>query len=832
MTLAWRLALRDMRGGLGGLALLAVCLFLGVATIAGVGSLSASIVDALESEGHAILGGDVAVEVPQRRANQEERAAFEALGETAELVLMRANVSTPDNSETMIAELKAVDESYPLYGDFALQGGGTVQEALADGVLLGPGAAERLGISTGDRVRIGRARLPVAGLIAEEPDKVAEGFVLGPTVLLSMSDFVRTGLERPGSLYEVQYRIRLDDPGADLEAIEEDLLDRFPTSALDVDTRDNAAPGARRFILNTGQFLTMVGLTALLVAGVGVGSGVTSYLSSKTRAIAALKSMGADSRTILSIYLIQIGLVTVGAVIAGATIGAFVPSVVGAVAGETLPVPPAAGVYPLPLLTAILYGALAAFAFAIWPLMQAKAVPAARLFRAGIERLSRPPLTIAAMIGLAAFAIFLLAVLQAREPLFAAGFLAASIGVLVILALLATGIVAAARAFPRPRQPLMRLAVANLTRPGGMTRQLTVALGLGLTLFAVLAVIETNLSGQIEQTIPDKAPSHFILDIPGEGEARFREIAAENGGEGELRIVPTMRGPITAVDGMQVADMEEIPEGAWVLRGDRGLTFAREVPQGNRIVAGEWWAEDYDGPQLISLDAEIAETLDLHVGDTLTVNVLGIPLTAEISSLREIDWSSMGFNFALVYSPGPIEQAPYSYMATVRVPPERDRALSQALGNALPSASIIRVADVVSSAETLLGQLSTAIRAASSVAILAGIAVLVGAIVAARRARTYDAVMLKVLGATRGQILFAFLTEFVILSVAVAGLALILGAAGGWYVITQVFELEWLPDWAPVIATVGIGALVVTALSLIGSWSALRARPARALRAL
>ncbi|MBZ6379562.1 ABC transporter permease [Pacificimonas flava] len=832
MTLPWRLALRDLRGGLGGLRLLIACLFLGVGAIAGVGSLSASILTALAAQGQDILGGDVAVEMSQRRASPEERAAFEALGDVSELVLMRANVATADNSETIIAELKAVDTAYPLYGQFRLRGGGDLQNALEDGLLLGTGAAERLGVRIGDRLRVGEARLPLTGIIENEPDKVAEGFVIGPTVMIGLGDFARTGLERAGSLYEVQYRIRAAGD-LDLEEVEEDLLERFPDGGLDVDTRDNAAPGARRFILNVGQFLTLVGLTALIVAGVGVGSGVSSYLRSKTRSIASLKSIGAGSKLIFRTYMIQIGLVTFGAVLAGAVVGALVPSAVSLVAGEVLPVPPAGGIYPLPLLTAILYGFLTAFAFAVWPLLQARDIPAARLFRAGVETAGRPPASVLGLMFAAGLLVAVLAVVQARQPLFAAGFLAAAMATLLLLGLIAGLIVAAARALPRPRHPLFRLAIANLTRPGGMTRQLTVSLGLGLTLFAVLGVIETNLSGQIERTIPEEAPTHFLLDIPAEGETEFRDMVSEAGGAGtDIRTVPSLRGAITAVDGKLVSEMEEIPEGAWILRGDRGLTFASEIPEGNRIVSGEWWPADYDGPQLLSMDAEVARTLGLEVGDTLTVNIFGFPLTAEIANLREIDWATMGFNFGLVYSPGEIEEAPYSLMATIRVPDEGDRLLTRRVGDSFPSSSIIRVSDVLDSAETVLGQLSAAIRAASAVAILAGIAVLVGAIAAARRARTYDAVMLKVLGATRPQILLAFLIEFAILSAVVAGLALALGAAGGWFVITQVFDLEWLPDWGPVVAVVLAGASAISLLSLVGNWSALRARPAQALRAL
>ncbi|MEM8825981.1 MAG: FtsX-like permease family protein, partial [Pseudomonadota bacterium] len=390
MNLPLRLALRDLRGGLGGLRLLAVCLFLGVAAIAGVGSLSASIAGALSAEGQAILGGDVEVRIAQRRALPAERATFQAEGELTEVVQMRANVALPDNSDTMIGELKAVDDAFPLYGDFTIVGGGDLQTALGRGILIGAEAAERLSIGIGDRVRVGTGLLTIAGTLDQEPDKVAEGFSLGPTLLMTQADLARTGLERPGTLFRSHYRIRVPggvDPGDVAERIET----AFPEAGFRIQDRTNAAPGARRFIQNVGQFLTMVGLTALLVAGVGIASGVSSYLATKTRSIAALKSVGADSGTIFRLYLLQIAIVALVAVAAGTLVGAVVPAIVASVAGDALPVPPRAGIYPLPLVSALVYGLLAAVIFALWPLTQARDVPAARLFRAGVEGMRRPP---------------------------------------------------------------------------------------------------------------------------------------------------------------------------------------------------------------------------------------------------------------------------------------------------------------------------------------------------------------------------------------------------------------------------------------------------------
>jgi putative ABC transport system permease protein len=278
--------------------------------------------------------------------------------------------------------------------------------------------------------------------------------------------------------------------------------------------------------------------------------------------------------------------------------------------------------------------------------------------------------------------------------------------------------------------------------------------------------------------------------------------------------------------------MAELPEGAWFLRGDRGLTYARDVPQGSRIVEGKWWPADYAGPPLVSLDVEAARAVGLKVGDSINVSILGREIEARIASLREIDWDTMGFNFVIIFAPGALESAPHSFMATISMPEAQERPFSRAVSNAFPGVSAIRVKEVVEAVATMLTQLSVAVRSAASVAILAGIAVLIGALAASRRARTYDSVMLKLLGATRARILAAQALEFTALALILAFVAFGLGTASGWYVVVEVLELEWAPDWGVVALTLLAGALVTLVLGLLGSLPALAARPARALRTL
>jgi putative ABC transport system permease protein len=831
MSLAWRFALRDLRGGLLGLRLLAVCLFLGVAALAAVGSLSSAIVAELSARGTVILGGDLQMEVVQRVAEPAELEAFAKVGTVSETVRMRAMASSADGLNSVLVELKGVDAAYPLFGKLTLEPRALAARPAGTDVAIAPALAERLSLKVGDKVRIGEAQLRVIGIIAEEPDRVGEGFTLGPVALVDQAGIAATQLVQPGSLYTMKYRIKTGarDPARAGEA----LVKQFPSGGWEVRDRANGAPGTRRFIERLGQFLALVGLTSLIVAGIGVGNGVTSYLEGKRSGIATMKALGATSNTIFLTYLFQIMIVAIGGIIAGLAFGALSPWAIKTFAGDALPVQPSVALYPVPLLISAAFGMLIAVGFALVPLARARSVTAASLFRAGLEAEARPALlTIVALIGIAA-AIAALAIFTASNPLFAAIFLVAAAGVLIILTLVGAGVRSVAAKLPRPKAPLIRLALANLHRPGAQTSRLVVALGLGLTLFATLAVIESNLAGQIERTVPKRAPNFFVLDIPLADIDAFRSLVARQAPGSELITVPSLRGPVVAVGDQRVSDMKDIPDEAWVLRGDRGLTYAADLPEGSRIVSGKWWPKDYAGPPLVSLDVDAARALGIKVGDTLTISVLGVEIVAEIASLREINWDTLGFNFAMIYSPGVLEAAPHSFMATIAMKnASNEGALNNAITQAFASTSLIRVKDVITQVGDLLGQLATAVRLASLVAVAAGIAVLIGAIAASRRARIYDAVILKTLGATRRQILVSQAIEYAGLAIIVSLLALLIGAGGGWYVVTQTLGLDWSPDWIQVLGTTAAGAILVLGLGLIGSLPALAARPAEALRTL
>jgi putative ABC transport system permease protein len=835
---AWRIARRDLRTRFRGLRLLLICLFLGVGAIAAIGTLTGSIERELATRGRTILGGDIEAQVWQRGLTPEERRAFGALGALSEGTRMQAMASAGAGQDSVTApvELKAIDARWPLVGRLRLKDGREVGAPAEGTAWIGEGAAERLGVAPGGAITIGGERLTVAGVIAEEPDRLSEGLSLGTVAIVRDTLPERAGLTAPGAMFRTKVRVAMPpsrDPKATVEALER----QFPEAGLSFRTRDRASPGTERFVSRMGEFLVLVGLAALAIAGIGIGGGVSSYLEARRSSIATFKVLGATSGDIARIYVLQIAAAALAGSLAGLVAGVLVTPLLGSALGALLPVTPGFVVAPKALAIAAAYGVLVALVFAAPPLVRARAFPAMALMRARVAPLAVPPRALLVPVGLGILTIVALALASAAQIQVTALFLAGAAGVLVLLGGLGWAIRALAARLPRPRRPLLRAGLANLHRPGAQTGALVTALGFGLATFVLLAVIQTSLDANIRARIPQRAPDYIALDVPRDRFTEFEQAIAATVPGAEIRAVPALRGAILAYgpEGRmtRVSELEEIPENAWALRGERGLTYADELPQGNALTEGQWWPQGYAGPPLVSVDEEFAKAIGLKLGDRVTVGVLGVERTATVASFRRLDWENMGFNYVLVFSANTLADAPHNLAAMIDVPAGAERAgLLRPLAQAFPATSVIETGGLLEEARSLLSQMSTAILAAASVTVLAGLAVLFGAIAAARASRTYDNVILRVLGASRKQLLLLQLAEYGLLVCTLAIVGLALGSAIGWAVVTQMFAFDWLPHWPTVLAVLGAGMALVLGFALAGSVPLLRAKPAQALREL
>ena len=833
--IALRYAARELRAGVRGLRIVLACLALGVGAIAAVGSLREGIEAGLATEGRRLLGGDLEVQTGAEAPPEALRAWLSGRGgQVSDVVGMRSMLVAP-SGERQLVELKAVDGPYPLVGAAALMPPGPLQDALAvrdgqAGLVAEQLVLDRLGVQPGALLRLGRTTVQVRAALASEPDRVAAPTVLGPRAMIGMVTLPATALVQPGSLLTYDLRAVLP-PGTDITALTADLRAAFPGQGWRIRNASEAAPGVTRFIEQTSLFMTLVGLTALLVGGIGVATGVRAWLEGRARTIATLRCLGAPTRLVFQVFLIQILALSAVGVGIGVLFGAVAPAAGLAVFGDALPVPARLGLYPRSLGLAALYGLLTAGVFALWPLARAAEIPGAALFRDALMpvKLRARNWVLAANAALALLLVGL-TVLTSPERAFALWFCGGAAATLLLFRAGGSAVMALARRAPRLSAPWARLGVANLYRPGATTPLMLVSLGLGLSTLAAVALIQGNIRNQILEQLPANAPSFYFIDIQNDQMAQFQSILHAQPGLGDVNEVPSLRARLVAVKGVPAAEVKATPETQWALRGDRGLTYSKAVPEGSRIVAGEWWPADYAGPPLVSFDAALARGWGVGIGDTIRVNVLGRDFDLKIASLREIAWRSLGINFTMVASPGFLERAPHTHIATVRVAPAGEAGVLRAVTDALPNVSGIRVADVLGTVAALVGKIAAALAATGSITLVAGALVLVGAVAAGQRRRMAEAVVLKTLGATRRQIRGAWLVEFGLVGLAAGVIAAMVGTLASWGVVHFLMRADWvfLPG---VLAATLLGCVtLMLGFGYAGTASALRARAAPFLR--
>jgi putative ABC transport system permease protein len=832
LSSAWRIARRELRGGIAGFRIFLLCLALGVAAIAGVGSVRVAISDGLAREGATILGGDAEMSFTYRFASPEERAFMDTLdAQVSETVDFRSMIVKGE--ERGLTQVRGVDDLYPLKGAVGLEPAIPLEAALAEGgIVMDPILIDRMGLVIGDTVQLGTASLTLRATLTLEPDAAGSGFSLGPRSLVSMASLEGSGLLAPGTLFDSQYRLALPE-GTDLAALETRALDAFRDTGLRWRDSRNAAPGIASFVDRIGAFLVLVGLAGLAVGGVGVSAAVRAYLDRKTAVIATLKTLGAEGRVIFAAYLMQIGILAAVGIALGLMLGAVVPLLLAPLIAAQLPIPVAFGVSAGPLLEAALYGALTALIFTLWPLARTRDVRAGALFRdaSGPTR-ALPSLGMLAVIGGLVALLVGLSMALSGIPTLALYSAGGILGALAILMVAALGVRHLARRLARSRwvrgRTALRLALGAVGGPGGDATSVVLSLGLGLTVLAAVGQIDTNLRASITQDLPQEAPSYFFVDIQNDQLAAFLDRVENDPAVRRVDSAPMLRGVITRING---APAREVAGDHWVLRGDRGITYSALPPKGTTVTQGAWWGPDHSGPAEISFAAEEAAEMGLILGDDLTINILGRDITGTITSLREVDFSNAGIGFILVMSPNALAGAPHTHIATVYAEEAAEAAILRDVAGDAPNITAIRVRDGIALVTQALQGLAAATSYGAAATLLTGFIVLIGAAAAGERARVFEAAVLKTLGAARGTILTSFALRSAMLGAAAGIVAICAGALAGWAVMTFVMEGTYRFEWVSALAIIIGGAMATLLSGLAFAWRPLAARPAGVLRA-
>jgi putative ABC transport system permease protein len=835
-----RYALRELRGGLRGFYVFIACIALGVMAISGVGSVAASLGDGLARQGRTLLGGDIAFSLFQREAKPDELAFLRERGDVSVTASLRGMARAADGRLALV-EIKAVDSAYPMLGQLSLEPEMPVNELLAEhdgafGAAADQTLLTRLDLKLGDRITVGQATFQIRSLDNAEPDKLSGGLGFAPRFLVSEAALRATQMLQPGSLVRWTYRVKLPDAAGNTTRVIDDTKAALPHAGWEIRSRDNASPQLERTISRFTQFLTLVGLAALLVGGVGVANAVKSHIDRRRDVIATFKAVGATGRDVFAIYLTQvIVLAGVGSII-GLTAGAALPFIIVDVFGKLLPLPVEPALHVDELALSLVYGLLTALAFGLWPLGRVHDVPVAALFRETVSSAWHRPrwpylLSMASVIAL------LIAVIIgfAYDKRVAAIFIVSAIAIFFLLRMIAAALMALARRMPRSQITMLRLAVANIHRPGALTPSVVMSLGLGLAVLVTITQIDGNLRRQFMAALPEHAPSFYFIDIPSNEADRFTAFLKQTAPGSTVEEVPMLRGRIVAARGVRAEDLNPTTDSEWVLQSDRGLSATGEIPKGSKIIEGQWWGTDYDGPPLVSIEKKIADGLRLKLGDEVVVNVLGRDISAKIGNMRTVDWQGLGINFVLVFSPNTFKGAPHTHIATLtETHPDAagDAAIVKSVASAFPMVTSVRVREALETIGSVVTNLVLAIRGASAITLISAVLVLGGALAAGHRHRVYDAVILKTLGATRGRLLGAYALEYLLIGFATAIFGVISGSIAAWLIVTRLMTLSFVWQAGSAAAVVASALIVTVGLGLAGTLLALNQKPAAVLRNL
>ena len=834
LPLALRLALRDLRGGFAGFTIFLICIALGTGSIGAINSLSDAIQDSLAREGTVLLGGDVEATLVHRQATQEELSYLRSFGEVSEVATMRAMARRPDGNAQALIDLKAVDDAYPLYGAVTFEEGGGLAAVRQGGLAVDRGILDQLQVSLGDSISIGNSLLPVKAVIEQEPDRLAAGPAFGARILLSPGTLKKTGLVEPGSLVRWAYRIKTET-GVPPD-FRRDLASKFPEAGFLVRDSSDPSPGVRSTLKRLTEFLTLVGLTAMLTGGIGVANAVAAFVERRRMTIATFKALGATHRTIFRVFFIEIGLLALLGIVIGFAIAAGVPWLIASLLAGFVPIAIEPGLQGHALALAALFGLLTALPFILWPLGRAEQVRAAELFRSGGDDRRLPPAFYWVSSFLIVALLALLAVLLAREHRIAAFTCAGLFAIFVLFWSAGAGIRRIAASLKRPKRPEMALALANIGGPASLARTIALSLGAGLTLLTAVSLVDASLSDELKTRLPERAPSYFFISIPKRDLSAFEDLLNAKAPGARITTAPMLRGRLLALRGVPAEQIKAPSSAEWVLTGDRGITYSETLPSGSQVTEGAWWPADYEGEPLVSFEADLAKSLGLKIGDTVTVSVLGRRLTAKIANFRKVRWGSIDINFVMIFSPNALRQAPFTYLATLTWPEgqqpdtKAEAAVMKAIGTAYPIVSAIRVRDALNALNGIFEKVMRAVRIAGSVTLVMGALVIAGALITAHRRRIYEAVVLRTLGAAKRRIILAHLLEYLILAVSLSLIAATLGLAAAYVIVKYVMDLSFSLSLYALLQPSLIETIFVTALGALGTLRVLSAKPAHYLR--
>lgn len=826
-SLAWR----DLSASGHALWVFCACLMLGVTLVAATGGLYRQVTDALLADTRALAGGDLEVAA---RTLPPAAIAFMRLSGTVTVVTELNTMMATADGRLQLVELLSVDDEYPLFGELRLapqrplpwvtgqrdgRWGAAVDPVLADGLDLQPG----------DTVEIGSLILEVRALIEAQPDRSLTADWRGAPVIVDARALDASGLITPASRIEYEYRLRTDrDPAAWRDA----FFAAFPDGGWEVRT---FTEHSRRIADRLGQVasgLMIIGFSTLFIGGLGVFNSVQAYLQRKLETIATLRALGLRDGQLAAVYLLQITLLAGAACLAGSVIGGGLGLVAAAVAETQVHMTTAAAGVLIPAAVAFLFGMLIAVTFSLPAIGRALSVQPAVLFRSldGVNTRTPRRWWLATLGGCVLIAMLVLLVLP--DPVFAAGFIAAVAALLGLLDLVVRGIRRLALELERKawhqNRFTLRLALANLHRPGSALRTSLLSLGSALTLLVVCTITVSAIIETITGTIPEQAPALVLYDIAADQHDPVARRLQDHGAT-RIDLAPLVQGRLTHVNGNPLADSED-PRQRREARDEHKLTYAANNIDDVTLSAGSWWPEGSHTTAQVVMEDREAEQLGLAVGDHLQFLIEDQPLNATLRGIYRQRGLQTRFWFEAILSEGSLEPFISRYVGAAYMSDSAAIDAQAAIAAEAPNVVTVRTAEMLATARQLLGRATAGLAAVAAVALGVSLLVLTSVVATSQARQVYEATILHAMGARLAAIRASLNFEYLLLATVTSLFAIVLGTAIAAPLIVYQLKLPLdFPIWPALATACGVSALCLH-LGARYLQRRLRLRPARLLR--
>jgi len=818
-SLILKYALKDLSRNYHKISSIIVTLFISLFILSAIFTIEDSLKKELNDNAKALLGGDLEIDYNRNPGNLDLVNQVKKFAIVSQMIEFSTMLSTTgrEKNKSLFTRIKTVDEKYPLYGNVFYEPIGAYERMQKEpySILINESLSKTLNIKINEKVKVQDQNFTVIGIIKSVPD--VSGFVaFGDWALAGKQTLEILKLNGIGSFLNYEYKVKFNEKDSS-EEIEQRIKEIFKNDQkVKLRYPENSASGIKRIINNFSQFLSLVSISAMLIAGIGIANTLLSFINQNNMSIAVRKAVGFYSGNIKTLYYLQLFiLLFIITVFAYGSSFLIVPIV-----DKYLSNGLGLNVYPvfslLNFLKIFLVGLLILIIFSIPTISSIDQVKASNLFRNVFQNLQFYYSKRSVVLSFVLLSILiLLFTIGSEQPSYSLGYFAAFFVCLIVFFLLSKLIIFFLRKFKSSPIISLKVSIKNITQTKSITPITVMSLGLGVTLLLTLALVGTNFQREIAKSIPDIAPDYFFVGIQKGEREKFEQGILNMDPNASIEIVPMVSSGIVKINGIDPNTyIKPDNDSYWVIGSERRSSWVENVPEDNSILEGEWWDLLNPDQLQISLDAKVAKDFNILLGDIFTLNVYGREIEGKVVNFREVDYRDLSINFAMLFNPQFAKNIPHEYLATAKF--NSNKFDETEMLEIMPSLSMIKIADYLSKVTAVLNKVFIAVTLISAITIVIGLIVISSAIMVQGKVKEYQNLVFKILGFSKKQIIFSSLIEFIIVFKSVILIAVFFAVIGSKFIMENIFELVWMFDFKILIylgLTIGFITLVLILLT-------------------